>query len=142
MPDLSKRSAQTCSPVFASMSWDTIRSLSPSFADAAFDHVADAQFFSDLPHIDSLALVSEGGTAGDNHQIREARERRNDVFGHPVTQIAKVLVGAQIIEWKNGYRGNSGGDVLRLEAPSGEQFAEHPRAETRFAVCMCPSVGR
>ena len=25
-------------------------------ADAAFDHVADAQFFSDLPDIDSLAL--------------------------------------------------------------------------------------
>ena len=25
---------------------------------------------------------------------------------------------------------------------SGEQFAEHPRAETRFAVCTCPSVDR
>ena len=79
---------------------------------AAFDHVADAQFFSDLPDIDSLALVSEGGTAGDNHQVREARERRNDVFGHAITQIAKVLVGAQIIERKNGYGGNSGGDFL------------------------------
>ena len=54
-------------------------------ADAAFDHVADAQFFSDLPDIDGPTLVSKGGTAGDNHQIREARERRNDVFGHAVT---------------------------------------------------------
>lgn len=32
------------------------------------DHVADAEFLSDLPQIDSLALASEGGTAGDNHQ--------------------------------------------------------------------------
>jgi len=44
---------------------------------------------------------------------REARERRDDVFGHAIAQIAKVLVGAQIIERKDGYRGNSGGDLLR-----------------------------
>src|SRR5262245_29692626 len=36
-------------------------------AYAAFDHVADAQVFSDLSNVDSLALVSEGGTAGDHH---------------------------------------------------------------------------
>ena len=76
-------------------------------ADAAFDHVVDAQFFSDLPDIDGLALVGEGGTAGDHHQIREARERRDDVFGYPVTQIAEVLVGAEIIERKHGDGGNS-----------------------------------
>src|SRR5262245_53049573 len=58
---------------------------------AAFDHVADAQFSADLPDINSLALVSKRGTAGDYHQVREAREHRDDVFGHPVTQIAKVL---------------------------------------------------
>jgi hypothetical protein len=40
-------------------------------AYAAFDNVVDAQFYSDLPHIDCLPLVSEGGTAGDNHQVRE-----------------------------------------------------------------------
>src|SRR4029079_40840 len=41
------------------------------FADSAFDQIADAQVFSDLPHIDSLALVSERRTAGDNHQVRK-----------------------------------------------------------------------
>src|SRR6476469_1636569 len=86
-------------------------------ADAAFDHVVDAQVFSDLPHVDGLALVSEGRTAGDNHQVREAREGRNDVFGHPVTQIAKFLVSAQIIKRENGYRGNGGGDVLGRRRP-------------------------
>ena len=75
-------------------------------ADAAFDHVADAQFFSDLPDIDGPTLVSEGGTAGDHHQVREARERRDDVFGYPVTQIAEVLVRAEIIERKHGDGGN------------------------------------
>ena len=77
------------------------------FADAAFDHVADAQFFSDLPDIDGPTLVSEGGTAGDHHQVREARERRDDVFGYPVTQIAEVLARAEIIERKHGDGGNS-----------------------------------
>ena len=82
-------------------------------AYAAFDHVADAQFFSDLPDIESLVLVGEGGTAGDHHQVRESRERRDDVFSHPVAQIAKVLVGAQIIERKDGDGGNSSGYFMR-----------------------------
>ena len=76
-------------------------------AYAAFDHVVDTQFLSDLSDIDSLALVSEGGSTGDHHQVREARERRDDVFRHPVAQIAEVLVGVQIIERKNGDGGNS-----------------------------------
>ena len=41
------------------------------------------------------------------------RKRRNDVFGHSVTQIAEVLVGAQIIERKNGYGRKNRGDFLR-----------------------------
>jgi hypothetical protein len=78
----------------------------------AFDNVVDAQFFSDLSDIDSLALVGEGGTAGDHHQVRESRERRDKVFGYAVPQITEVLAGAHIIERKNGYRGYSGGDFL------------------------------
>src|SRR5262245_13024790 len=89
-------------------------------AHTAFDHEADAQFSSDMTHIDGLAPVSEGRTAGDNYQVREARECRNDVFGDAVTQIAKVLVGAQIIVWKNCYCWNSGGDLLH--------WRRHPRA--------------
>src|SRR4029079_5842759 len=82
------------------------------FAYAAFEHVANAKFSSDLPDIDRLVLVNEGGRARDHCQVREARERGNDIFSHPVTQIAKALVGTQIIERKNGYGGNSGGDFL------------------------------
>ena len=40
--------------------------LVASLANAAFDHVPDAEVFSDLPNVDSLALVSEGGTASDD----------------------------------------------------------------------------
>src|SRR4029078_1077210 len=108
------------------------------FADAAFDQIADAQVFSDLPHIDSLALVSERRTAGDNHQVRKFCKRRDDGFGHPVTQIAKFLVGAQIIERKNGYRGYSGGDLLgwkRLPA-SNSRSALVPKLDLRYVCAL------
>jgi hypothetical protein len=61
---------------------------------ATFDHIAHAKFFADLTNIDSLAFVHKGGGAGDNHQVREARERGNRVLGYPVTQIPKVLLSA------------------------------------------------
>ena len=41
-------------------------------ANAAFEYVTHPEFFSDLPQIHSFALVSEGGTTGDNPQVREA----------------------------------------------------------------------
>src|SRR5262245_44247009 len=102
-------------------------------AHAAFDHVANAQVFADLPHIDGLALISEGRTAGDDHHVWEARERRKEVFGHPVTQIAKVLVGAQIIKRQNCYRWNSGGDLLcwRRLSTSNSRSALVPKLDLR-----------
>ena len=80
------------------------------FADAAFNHIPDAEFFSDLPDVDSLALISEGGSTRDHRRVWESRKRRNNVFGYPVTQIAKVLIGAQIVKRKNRYGGYDRGD--------------------------------
>ena len=98
------------------------------FADAAFDDIPHAEFFSDLPDVESLALISEGGSTCDHRRVRESRKRRNNVFGYPLTQIAKVLVGAQIIKRKNRYGGYGRGDFWT--ALRGDQFAKHPRAET------------
>jgi hypothetical protein len=36
------------------------------FAHAAFEHVAHAELMRHLPHVDRLALVGEGGVAGDD----------------------------------------------------------------------------
>src|SRR5262245_53400851 len=117
-PRIQARSVKALGPdMLASLRVDQLRYDSHPvavLADAAFDHVADAEVLSNLPHIDSLALVSEGGAAGDNHQVREVRERRDDVFGDPITQITKVLVGAEIIKWENGYRGNSRRNIWSL----------------------------
>jgi len=74
-------------------------------AYTAFHHVPDAQLLADPADIDGLTLVGEGGRAGDHSQVGESRKRGNDVLGHPVTKIAKVSAGTQIIEGKNRYGG-------------------------------------
>src|SRR5262245_26735107 len=62
-PGVHARPVKTLGPnMLASLGVDELgydSKLVTLFADAAFDHVAYAQVFSDLPHIDSLALVSE-----------------------------------------------------------------------------------
>ena len=44
----------------------------PAFAEAAFEHIAHAQFAPDLFHIDCAALVGEGRVAGDHKNRGEA----------------------------------------------------------------------
>src|SRR6185312_1468282 len=80
----------------------------PILANATFNRVVDTEFFANLPDLDGLALVNEGGSTGDHSQVRESRKGRNNVFGDPFAQIAKILVGAKIIERKDGHGGNGG----------------------------------
>jgi hypothetical protein len=40
-------------------------------ADAALDHVVDAEFLGDLLQVDGLALVDEGGVAGDHKETAQ-----------------------------------------------------------------------
>jgi hypothetical protein len=39
-----------------------------ALAHAAFDDIADAELIGDLPHVNGLALVDEGGVAGDHEE--------------------------------------------------------------------------
>src|SRR5262245_48361855 len=54
---------------------------------AAFQHVADAQFASDLTHVYCSALVLEAGIARDHKELREPRQLGNDVLDDAVDQI-------------------------------------------------------
>jgi hypothetical protein len=55
--------------VLAALSFDQLRSDADAvagFAQAAFEHIADAELTPDLLHINRAALVSEGGVARDH----------------------------------------------------------------------------
>jgi hypothetical protein len=45
------------------------------FTHRAFQHIADARFAADLPHVDRVALVREGRIAGDDEKPADAGER-------------------------------------------------------------------
>ena len=49
-------------------------------AHAAFDDVADAEFFADLLQMDGFALVGERGVAGDHIEPAQLRQRGDDVL--------------------------------------------------------------
>ena len=74
-------------------------------ADAAFQHVAHAQFAADLLHIDRPALVGEARIARDDEQPADARQGRDDVLDDAVGEIVLLGVAAQIHERQDGDRG-------------------------------------
>ena len=73
-------------------------------ADAAFQHVADTQFATDLADIDRFALVLEAGVARDDEQLREPRQLHNDVICDAVREIALLGIAAHIGERKDSDR--------------------------------------
>ena len=70
-------------------------------ANAAFQHIAHAQFAPDLPHVDRLALVLEARVSGDDEQLREPRQLGDDVIGHAVGEIFLLGVAAHVGEGQN-----------------------------------------
>ncbi len=78
--------------------------LVASAAYRAFKDIPDAQFATDLLHIDGLALVLKRGVAGDDEQGRQFGEVGNDVFRHAVGEIFLLRIAAQIVERQHGDR--------------------------------------
>src|ERR1700681_200874 len=72
------------------------------FPDAAFQHIAYAEFASDLIDIDSLAFVGEARIAGDHEQRLEARQRRDDVLDHAVGEILLLRIAGHVLERQHG----------------------------------------
>ena len=64
----------------------------------AFEHVADAEFLADLLGVDALALVGEGGVAGDDEAVADAREFGGEVFGDAVGEIILARIAGEIGE--------------------------------------------
>jgi hypothetical protein len=67
-------------------------------AHRAFEDVADAEFASDLLHIDRLALVGEAGVAGDDEEPADPRQRGDDLLDHTVDKIFLLGIAAHIGE--------------------------------------------
>jgi hypothetical protein len=53
----------------------------------AFKHVAHAKLLADLFGVDVLPLVGEGGVAGDDEAVTDARKLRGEVLSDAVGEI-------------------------------------------------------
>ena len=62
---------------------------------AAFEHIRDAEFASDLLHVARLAAVSRHAAAADHFQISHPSQIRQDVVLHAVGEIRRRIVIAQ-----------------------------------------------
>ena len=88
------------------------RDLLAEAAHAAFEHIAHAEFAPDLLGVDGLALVGEGGVAGDDETVRQMREIGSEVVGEAIREIVLFLVAVQIFERQHDDR----------EARSGREY--------------------
>ena len=84
------------------MSCAVILTRPPDFAHAPFEDVTHAEAFADLADVDVLALERERRIAGDDEELRELREGRDDVFGDAVGEIFLLGVAAHVGEGQNG----------------------------------------
>src|SRR5271157_1343106 len=83
---------------------DVDADLIPSFADAAFQKIPHTQLTSDLGSGFIRAFKSCDRVAGSNIHSLDFREFCRDLVGHAVAEVGAVLLGAEILEWKNGNR--------------------------------------
>src|SRR5580704_11368283 len=72
------------------------------FPYAALQHIADAQFATDLLDVDGLALVRERGVASDDEQRLEPGQGRENILDNSVSEIFLIRIAAQVLERQNG----------------------------------------
>ena len=112
---LSNRSAHRCDPVAASKQLDGNANTVAGLADAALEHIANAELAPDLLDIDRLALVGESGMSRDDEE-RESGPRQcgDDVLDHAVGEVVLLRIGAQILR-----KGRTAIEVLLGSASAG-----------------------
>ena len=76
----------------------------PGPLQAAFEHVADAEFAGDRADIDRSALVGEGRRVGDHGKRSEAGESRDDLRRHAVGDVVLVGIAAQVLKGEHRKR--------------------------------------
>ena len=78
------------------------------FTQAAFEHVAHAQFAPDLANLDRAALVGEAGVTRDDEQRRIARQCGDHVLGDAVGENSCAGSSLIFVKGKTGIEGLSG----------------------------------
>src|SRR5215469_4177379 len=114
LEDVLKRSFESISPkIRASESVDQVSGNAYSLArlsNRTLQHVPDAEFTTDLLHIDCLALVGERAVARDHEQPADAAERGDDLLDHSVSEVLLFRVTTHIGEGSTAIDGLSGRD--------------------------------
>ena len=95
-------SAHRCAPELASMSCTETRRTEPACRKLPSTDIARGQYLANRPHVTRLAGVPSAGTAGDDPEIREARQASHDFFGQPLRQRCHVGVAAAVLEREHG----------------------------------------
>src|ERR1700752_331428 len=72
------------------------------FPHTAFQYIADAQFATNLPDIDGLALVSERRVSSDDEQRLESRQSRKNILDKAVSEIFLIRIAAHDLKGQNG----------------------------------------
>ena len=114
-------------------------------ADAAFEHVADAELAGDVADIDRLALEREGGVARDHRQGRDFRQIGRDVLADPVAEIFLLGIAAHVGERQDAHAHLppmcARRRFRRIHHDRGERLqARHQLAPARCAGVAAPSV--
>ena len=77
-------------------------------ADAALEHVADAEVAADLLHPRGLGLVGHDRVARDHAQLLEAGQLGDQVLGQAVGEVVLLGVAAEVRERQDRNRGQRG----------------------------------
>ena len=72
--------------------------LSSRLADAAFEHITNAQLLADLLDVDRFALKGEARVARDDEQRLEARQSSDDVLDDSVREIFLLRIAAHVLK--------------------------------------------
>src|SRR6516165_3418981 len=94
----SKRSAQRCVPVSASISCAVIRTRPAALRTEPSRTLARAQFAADPLHLDGLTFVGKARIAGDDEQPANAAQGRDDFLDHAVGKIFLLRVAGHVGE--------------------------------------------
>src|SRR5438552_131822 len=69
-----------------------------AFAQAALEHVANAELAPDLLDVDDLALVGEARIPRDHEQPIDPRQAGDDILDHAVGEILLLGIAAHVLE--------------------------------------------
>src|SRR6185312_15997217 len=82
-------------------------------ADAAFEHITNAQLLADLLDVDRLTFEGKARVARDDEQRLEARQCCDDVLDDSVREVLLLGIARHILERQHRYGGFVGQSKYR-----------------------------